>query len=178
MKQHIFIPFALILLLSTSLTRAIDDKADIPPAGTIPVENEFEIDDPHSDIEEEQQHARWNVFNSLQLSKSTKVKLIKAGLYLSSAVWLAGQATSIWAIATQWENSNCEDHYYCTNKYSGMQEEVASSITNCTGPYVQSQPIVEPECQMGSGKAAAFSFTIVCGWIPALYATVRACRLK
>ena len=152
----------LLLFICGTAIHAMED----PPSGESNSDSEMQ----GTDVEKQSP-------SFFSISKSTKVKLIKAGLCSLSAVWLAGYATSIWAIATQWEGE-CEDHYYCTDKYSGMQEEVASSITNCTGPYVQGQPIVEPECQMGSGKAAAFSFTIVCGWIPVFYATVRACRLK
>ena len=161
MKQHIFIPFALILLLSTSLTRAIDDEADIPPAGTIPVENEFEIDDPHSDIEEEQQHARWNVFNSLQLSKKTKVKLIKAAICTCTLVYSLGMPIALFA-SIDVPFSDDQKCYYCTNSNTLLEDEVSSEVVNCTSPYfIPGPPRIEESCEWGASRGATFTISLI-----------------
>ncbi len=176
MKQHIFIPFALILLLSTSLTRAIDDKADIPPADTILVEEEtdglignrteLEVKDAHSDIEEGQRHARWNVFKYLQLSKKKKFKLKMTGLSLAA---LTVTAVAEWAIWTQWENEP-EDRYYCTRKCDGSQRNVDSFMIDCAelvceGAFEQGAPIAKTIYTISVGKGITGALAGLAGFI-------------
>ncbi len=174
MKQHIFIPFALILLLSTSLTRAIDDEADIPPADTTLVTNEtdslignrteLKVKDVHSDIEKGQRHARWNIFKHLQFSKKKKIRLILTGLSLAG---LAVTALAEWAIWTQWKNEP-EDNYYCTRKCDGSLYQIDPSTTDCAelvceGAFEQGPPIVKTFYIPGAGKIVTGILTGMAG---------------
>ncbi len=87
------------------------------------------------------------------ISKSTKVKLIKAGLSLT---YLAVVAGAEWAIWTQWENG-CEDYYYCTTKCDGSRRNVDSFMIDCAesrckGPFEQGPSIVETSCGPSARK--------------------------
>ena len=180
MKQHIFIPFALILLLSTSLTRAIDDEADIPPADTTLVTNETDsLIGNRTEIEEGQRHAKWNIFKHLQFSKKKKIRLIVTGLSLAA---LAGTVIAEWAIWTLWENEP-EDRYYCTRKCDGSLYQIDPSTTDCAelvceGAFEQGPPIVKTFYIPGAGKIVTGILTGIVGsalsvGIPLVYCIIK-----